>query len=86
MYYSLGSDFGEIYRVLAMSFVREHFTPLSCNLDTIFHQNSRPIMNAYMNHVKSIRKRGENKIAHGENEINCRKCNQAQIDFKLPLQ
>ena len=39
----LGSNFGEIYRVLAVSFVREHFTPLSCNLDTLFHQNSRPI-------------------------------------------
>ena len=40
---NLGSNFGEIYRALAVSFVREHFTPLSCNLDTLFHQNSRPI-------------------------------------------
>ena len=40
----LGSNFDEIYRALAMSFVREHFTPLSCNLDTLFHQNSRPII------------------------------------------
>ena len=39
----LSSNFDEIYRVLAASFVREHFTPLSCHLNTLFHQNLRPI-------------------------------------------